>query len=197
MAPSPPISFAARARVAALLLMPLLTGCGALDKGAEMLGYRKPDIPLEQIPIDRKVPLRLHAGDRLNVDVNGRSLSVVVRIYRLKSATAFLAAPYSAFASAAAEQAALGGDLVEVREIVLAPGQKHEVVEKLPLTLGFIGVVALFRTPAPERWHFVFPAKGSEGGITLGLHACAMNVAAGEPVGASPESRRLAGTRCP
>lgn len=173
-------------------------GGSALEKPLEWLGLKKPDAPPVELPVlDRKVPLRIHAGDRLNTDPAARSLSIVMRIYRLKDASAFLAAPREAFKDAATEKAAFGNDLVEVRELVLTPGQKHEVVETLPINVSHLGVVAQFRAPADGRWRFAFSTKGSEKtGITLGVHGCAMSVAAGDVVDAPPETLRLAGVQC-
>lgn len=181
-----------------------LSGCAssqggtALDKPLEWLGLKKPDAPPAELPpTDRKVPLRIHAGDRLNIDPSARSLSIVMRIYRLKDPVAFLAAPRDAFKDAAAEKLAFGNDLAEVREVVLTPGQKYEVVETLPLGVSHLGVVAQFRAPADGRWRFAFSSKGSEkSGITLGVHGCAMSVAAGEVIDAAPETLRLAGVQC-
>jgi type VI secretion system protein VasD len=189
---------------ASLLLMAHLGGCAssqgssAFDKPLEWLGITKPDLPpADIIPIDRKVPLRLHAGERLNTDPDGRSLSIVVRIYKLKDVDTFLAAPAEAFKDAASEKQAFGSSLIDVRELVLTPGQRHEVVETLPLTVPHIAVVAQFRAPAQGRWRFAFDTKAAEkSGITLGLHGCAMNVAAGEPLNTAPELLRLAGVRC-
>lgn len=173
-------------------------GGSALDKPLEWLGLKKPDPPPVELPaLDRKVALRIHAGDRLNTDPAARSLSIVMRIYRLKDAAAFLAAPHDAFKDAAAEKQAFGNDLADVREVVLTPGQKYEVIETLPLTVTHLGVVAQFRAPADNRWRFAFASKSSEkSGITLGVHGCAMSVAAGDAVDAPPETLRLAGVQC-
>lgn len=169
-----------------------------LDKPMELLGMKKPEPPkVELAPVDRKVTLRVHAGDVLNTDPSARSLAVVMRIYRLKDASAFLAAPREAFKDAAAEKQAFGGDLIESRELVLTPGQKYEVVETLPLTVSYLAVVTQFRAPADGRWRFAFATKPAEKtGITLGVHGCAMSVAAGEPAGTAPEMLRLAGVQC-
>jgi type VI secretion system protein VasD len=60
-----------------------------------------------------------------------------------------------------------------------------------------VAVVAMFRSPASARWRFVFETNAAAiTGITLGVHACALSVAQGEPVSATPESLRLAGVRC-
>jgi type VI secretion system protein VasD len=173
-----------------------LAGCasagsdGPVGKTLEFLGLKAPqsvDDTKALLPQQRKVTVRVHAGDQLNTDPQMRSLSVVMRVYRLRRSEAFLAAPYSAFQDADAEKKAFGTDLVDVREIVMRPGQRHEVVETLPLETSYIAVVALFRAPAEGRWRFVFDAKQAEAsGLTLGLHGCAISVATGVPEQAAP-----------
>jgi type VI secretion system protein VasD len=193
----------------ALPLLWALSGCassdaggGLVDKSLEALGLKKPELPggLTAPPLpqlDKKVVLRIHAGEQLNTGTNGRSLSVVVRIYRLKEPATFLRAPYDAFRTPAAEKEAFGTDLAEVREVVLTPGQKSETVETMARSAPFLGVVALFRAPAQGRWRFAFDANSAEKtGVTLGVHGCALSVATGEPVDTPPEALRLAGVVC-
>ncbi len=175
-----------------------MQGTSSFEKPLEWLGITKPDLPPAGIfPTERRVALRLHAGDQLNTDPEGRPLSVVARIYRLKDVDTFLAAPADAFRDAATERLAFGTSLIDVRELVLTPGQRHEVVETLPLTVSHLAVVAQFRAPADGRWRFAFDAESAaSSGITLGLHGCAMSVAAGQPLNTAPELLRLAGVRC-
>lgn len=88
-------------------------------------------------------------------------------------------------------------DVLEVKEIILTPGQKFEVVEALPAEAAYLAVVASFRAPAPQRWRFIFDSEqAAKSGVTLGVHACALSVAAGQPIGVAPELTRLAGVRC-
>jgi type VI secretion system protein VasD len=181
-------------------------GCSSplVQRGLELTGLSSPapvagttDAAQLRAPQFRRVTLRLHAGDVLNVNNELRSLSVVLRIYKLKRSDSFLAAPYSSFGSTAAEAAAFGGDLVDAREIVLTPGQRHDVVETLPPEAAYLGVVALFRAPADSRWRFAFDTNASaKSGVTLGVHGCALSVAEGAPVGAPVEAVRLAGVSC-
>lgn len=176
-------------------------GGGVVDKSLELLGLKKPELPdgvsVPAVQLDKKVVLRVHAGEQLNTDTNGRSLSVVVRVYHLKDAAAFLRAPYDAFRSPDAEKAAFGSDLADVREVVLTPGQKSEAVESMARSTPYLGVVALFRAPAASRWRFAFAANGAEKkGVTLGVHGCAMSVATGAPIDSPPEALRLAGVVC-
>ena len=180
------------------------SGSGLVDSSLEALGIRQPTMPdastLSSVSLpklNKQVTLRIHAGEQLNTDPAGRSLSVVVRVYKLKELNTFALAPYDAFRTPESERAAFGSDVVEMRELVLKPGQKYETVETMPTNASYLAVVGLFRAPASSRWRFVFDAKQSErSGVTVGVHDCALSVAAGQAVGASPESLRLAGMRC-
>lgn len=192
-----------------LFFSTMLTSCAVVDKGLEMVGLKSEDLPkvdpetkdslLAKLEaFDKKVPLRIHGGENMNVDSQGRSLSVVVKVYKLKSTDAFLAEPITSFSSAAAEKAAaFQTDVVSAREFVLPPGQVQETIETMPGGVPYLGVVALFRSPSEGRWKFAFDAEPSmKSGITVGLHACAMSVAAGSTVGTSPDLLRVAGVRC-
>lgn len=187
-----------------------LSGCstqggGAVGKALEAVGLKTPPV-VEQLPKEWpqtpvKLPLRLHAGEQLNTDSSGRSLAVVARIYKLRAIDAFMQAPYDSFATTNTDRSeAWTRDVVEMREVVMAPGQRHEVVETMAPGTSHLAVVALFRSPSEQRWRFVFDAKGTSAsgsaGITVGLHACAMSVAEGPVVDAAPETQRLAGVRC-
>lgn len=206
--------FSAPPALAALLVAGSLSlgGCAAvsgdtMDKTLQAIGLQKPAVPdgikdLPSIPTHRPVTLRLHAGAVLNTDAAGRPLATVVRIYRLKNTELFLQSPYEAFHSdttsgAVVKPPPFERDILEMREVVLAPGQQAESIEKLGMDVSAIAVVALFRSPQSNRWRFVFDAKTAAAtGITLGLHACAMSVAQGQPLGVLPEALRVAGVRC-
>lgn len=182
------------------------TESGTLDKALELVGLRKPaavpsipkEVASDLLPRSRQVSLRLHASAVLNTDGNGRSLSVVARVYKLRSSASFLQLPHEAVAQAGTERGALlPQDVIEVREVVLAPGQRHEVIETMPPEATHLAVAALFRSPAPQRWRFVFDTRSAAAsGVTLGLHGCAMSVAQGQAVDVLPETARLAGVQC-
>jgi type VI secretion system protein VasD len=172
-----------------LLMISCLTalcGCagggvgGVASAALEATGLKKPpELPEAQQP-PRKVALRLHAADKLNVNDKGQSLALVARIYKLKQTAAFDSAPFDSFLDPATEKRALGADLLEVEEVTLVPGQHLELNEKLTRDAGYVGVVALYHAPAAQRWRLAFPAAEAErSGVTIGLHACAMSVGAG------------------
>ncbi len=171
-----------------------LAGCGSnglASKAMEATGLRKPpELPEAQKP-PRSVALRLHASPKLNADKRGQPLALAVRLYKLRQKDAFEGAPYATFLDPRLERESLGADLVEVREIMLVPGQRYEVTEKLSREAGYLAVVALFQRPADGRWRTAVPAADAErSGLTLGLHACAMTV------GGSSETATLSSVRC-
>lgn len=156
---------------AAVGLTALLASCGGVGKAPEVADAQKPA---------RTVSVKLHAASKLNTDARGQSLALVARLYKLRQSAAFEAAPYAAFLSPQAERDAFGADLLEVKEITLVPGQKYEVQEKVSREAGYIGIVALFNKPAPQRWRLAYSAAEAEpAGVTVGMYACSMASGAG------------------
>ena len=112
---------------------------------------------------------------------------LATRVYKLRQVSTFQQMTFNGFMSAHAEREFLGNDLLEVKEVMLIPGQRYEVQEKVTREAYFIGVVALFRAPAEQRWRLAFAAADAEkSGITVGLHACAMSVGSGAAALAPP-----------
>lgn len=185
--------------VAAIALTAALAGCGGAalaplaGVALEAAGLRKPaELPESQKP-PRNVPLKLHAATRLNVDARGQPLALAVRLYKLRQKDAFEGAPYATFLDPRLERESLGADLVEVREIMLVPGQRYEVTEKVAREAGHVGIVALFHTPAAGRWRTAVSSLDAErDGLSVGLHACAMSVGSAANDGASA----LGSVRC-
>lgn len=203
---------------AVLFAFAALCGCasdGIAGKALEMVGLKKPELPpmempagaggelptlngqMPRLPQQRRVAVRIHAGQVLNTDSSGRSLAVVVRLYSLKGTTQFTQATYAMFAAGNSDKPFSNGDVITSKEVVLVPGQKYEMLEPLPNEATHLAVVALFRSPDSQRWRFVFDARSAmKTGITVGVHGCAMSVAVGETVGAQSDALRLAGVRC-
>lgn len=193
------MSYRVNLLLAASALAALLAGCGGAalaplaSVALEAAGLRKPpELPESQKP-PRNVPLKLHAAPRLNVNASGQPLALAVRLYKLRQKDAFEGAPYATFLDPRLERESLGADLVEVREIMLVPGQRYEVTEKVAREAGHLGIVALFHTPAAGRWRTAVSSLDAErDGLNVGLHACAMSVGSSTP-GASAA---LASARC-
>ncbi len=213
-------SLTRRLQQAALLVVAaaMLSGCasdGIGGKALEMVGLKKPEAPpmemsigaggelptlngqMPRLPQQRRVAVRIHAGQVLNTDSNGRSLAVVVRLYSLRGTTQFSQATYAMVAAGTSDKPFSNSDVITSKEVVLVPGQKYEMLEPLANDATHLAVVALFRSPDSQRWRFVFDARSAmKTGITVGVHGCAMSVAVGEPVGVQSDALRLAGVQC-
>jgi type VI secretion system protein VasD len=158
--------------------MIVIAGLLALQGCAGLRGM--PELPDAQKPA-RSVAIRLHASPNLNAGAGRQPLALATRIYKLRQPGAFQRMSFDSFLNLHSEQQMLGADLLEVKEVMLIPGQRYEVTETVTREAYYIGVVALFRTPAADRWRVVIPAADAEkNGITIGLHACA--VSTGEPL---------------
>ncbi|NLC61811.1 MAG: type VI secretion system lipoprotein TssJ [Gammaproteobacteria bacterium] len=170
----------------------------AVNRTLESVGLR--DIDHDERAGIRTIPLRLYAGDNLNAAGSGRGLATVVKVYHLRGIQRFEQVPFDALLDEAGERAALGNDLVEAREIVLTPGMREHLDERIAPEVTHVAVVALFRAPAAHRWRFAFDARqrGLErDGITIGLHACALTSASPALASEVPgDSSSLVGVRC-
>ena len=166
----------------------------------EAVGIKKPELP--ELPDTQKPPrtiqINLHAGENLNVDENGRSLALIAKVYKLRQNLSFQQASYDTFVNPQKEKEALGADLLEVKDITLIPGQRYQVEEKVSREAYYIGVVALFRSPANQRWRASFATSEVEKtGVTVGLHACSLSVGVGKPSEATVQkTASLSSVRC-
>lgn len=187
--------------VAALLCGLLLGGCASggglgkvVDRTLQTVGLREAETG------PRTIPIELMAGDNLNAGTGPRGLALVVKVYQLRSAQRFEQAPFEAFLDEAGERAALGEDLVSVNEIVLTPGARRPLSERVGEETAVLGLVALFQAPASNRWRLAFDA-GHDGlpeeGLTVGLHACAMTASSPALVTRlAADASSLASVRC-
>lgn len=179
-----------------------LQGCAAgsiAGAALQIAGVHKPpELPDAQKP-PRNVAIRLHAAQNLNAGKAVQPMALATRVYKLRQTAAFQQMNFNAFLNAQTERELLGNDLLDVKEVMLIPGQRYEVVEKVTREAYFIGVVALFQAPAEQRWRLSFAAADAEkSGITVGLHACAMSVGAGAvaTTAVNETGKPLAAVRC-
>lgn len=163
-----------------------LAGCqsggvaGAAGKVADaalgVIGLKR----AEQAPQSRVVTIKLNASLQLNADANGRGLSVIAKLYKLKDANNFLHASQETFQHASREKEALGSDLVESKEILLIPGQRYAVSEKLGPEVGYIGLVVLYREPDPKHWRLALAqSEIASEGLVINLRSCALKLESG------------------
>lgn len=155
---------------------------------------------IEQHP----VTVDIYGGSNLNADDKGRPMALVVKLYRLKDPDAFQRASVEDLSTNAKDHETLGDDLVDVKELVLTPGQQIEREQVLSSEVKYLGVMAEFRNPFKERWKFVFAdknfavkGKNTKRNVVIGAHECAMTVSEGipyQPQGTNPSS--LGGVVC-
>jgi type VI secretion system protein VasD len=179
-----------------LITIAPLTGCAGVSAVSTVaqvanlalgaVGISKPADP----NATNNMPLAIQASNDLNTDDRNRAFSIVVRIYQLKQSSAFQQAFYEIFLDPQKEQATFGQDVIAMKEITLIPGQKFVNTEKISVSADYIGIVALFHAPAAARWKLTFPAKDlNKTGISLGVSACSMTVAAGTTLEYSAATR--------
>jgi len=147
------------------------------DGALEVVGLKKDpaQVPLPQLP--KTLPVRIVAGQGVNADPKGRGISVVVKLYKLRDAQAFVRMPYEQLLADAGDAS---GNVVQVKDVVLAPGKQYGQDETMPPDAKYLGIAVQFRSPSPERWRFAFPVDANvKNGILVGLHECAMTVSQG------------------
>lgn len=147
----------------------------------------------------KDVDLRIVAGDQLNQTASGQSLSLVTRIYILRSTEGFKAMTHDQLTFADGEREALGETLISTRELTLIPGKSYDIKLKVPGDATAIGIAGMFRAPFQNRWKLAFDNQGSyREGIIIGAHACAFSASRGELIqDISPNAvRSLVGIQC-
>lgn len=175
-----PFSGAGSRLIIASALAVCLGGCQAL--GAVSVVSKVADFALQASGIKKEgvaqpklVDLHIEASDQLNADPAGRPLSVVARIYKLRDSNGFLQAPYEVFGNAGKEKQAFGTDVIEVRELLLIPGQRYDAKEKITSDTAYLGVVALFRSPGSKPWRLaIAQAELEKSGAAIALDGCSL-----------------------
>jgi type VI secretion system protein VasD len=169
---------------------------GPITRMMQAVGLARKAVPK---PTEQQLPLRIFTASNLNAGPGSKALALVVKVYHLRSLDRFQQTPFDAFLDKDKTRAALGDDLIDGREMLLLPDQHYVSTEHMPLDTRYLGFVALFRAPAAQRWRFAYDVKRSTaGGITLGVHACAMSSTDGALVTELPDDPgSLASVHCP
>ncbi|MFO1224529.1 MAG: type VI secretion system lipoprotein TssJ [Burkholderiaceae bacterium] len=121
-----------------------------------------------------KVNGTIQAAANLNPSVSGRPSPLHLRIYELKSATAFNRSDFMSLYQA--DQTALGADLVAREEHTLQPGESRPWVKTLGADTRFIGIVGLYRDLEHAVWRTVMPVQpGREYKLTIRADSLALS----------------------
>ena len=106
-------------------------------------------------PLPTPVTGSIQGASELNPSVSQRPSPLLLRVYELKSPTAFNQADFMALYQA--DQATLGADLVAREEFMLAPGEIRPYRKTLAPETRFIGVVAAYRNLEQATWRTIVP----------------------------------------
>jgi type VI secretion system protein VasD len=106
-------------------------------------------------PPETPVSLNLIAGSDVNPDARGRASPLTVRVYALKSSSAFTSADF--FSLYDKDAATLGADLIQREEMTLHPGETRKLNFVLKPDAKAIGVIAAYRDLERARWRELSP----------------------------------------
>ena len=117
----------------------------------------------------------LQSSADLNPSVSQRPSPLILRVYELKSDTAFNRADFMSLYQS--EQTALGADVVSREEITLQPGETRPYNKQLGAETRFIGVFAAYRNLEQARWRALAAvAAGKPQKLLIRAEALAVSV---------------------
>lgn len=111
-------------------------------------------------PSPTRIEAKIKADPDINPDFDGQASPLVVRLYELKSPTAFNSAGF--FALYDGDLAELGADMQNREELELQPGQELEVMRDLKPETRYIGIMAAYRDIDNAAWRAVHPVEEHE-----------------------------------
>lgn len=103
----------------------------------------------------RSVNVELDARQQLNLDQNGRSLPVLIKVYELRDKSRFEQASFDGLWQQSKET--LGSDLLAEQSITVLPGAHKKVNLPVESKTNYIGFVAVFRKKNQNYWRVLEP----------------------------------------
>jgi type VI secretion system protein VasD len=94
--------------------------------------------------------ITIAARSDVNPDIRGRASPLSLRLFELKSATAFQTADF--FALYDRDQATLGGDMLGREELIVRPGETQSITRKANPDTRLVGIIAAFRDLEHSVW---------------------------------------------
>jgi type VI secretion system protein VasD len=95
----------------------------------------------------------VRGSDRLNMDENGQSLAVVIRVYQLKSSKTIEDAEFEQIWQR--DRETLADDVLSAIEMTLAPNDLKVVNLKRAEDARYVAVIGLFRKPDGIAWRAI------------------------------------------
>lgn len=129
-----PCAWRVRTAAAALMAAVAVLGCASAPKPTKITGT-------------------IEASAQVNPSVSKRPSPLLLRVYELKSATAFNAADFMSLYQR--DQAELAAEMVGKEEFTLAPGETRAWAKTLSPETRFIGVMAAYRDLERSRWRSI------------------------------------------
>lgn len=140
--------------VAVALLLPILAACGSS--------------PTRSI-------VSLAASEGLNPNSENQPSPLIVRVYELKSIDTFNQLQF--FDLLDQDTTRLGGDLLNRREIEIAPGRRLTIEREADPQARFVGVIAGYRSLENIAWRGSFPLEpGTRNRIAVTLDPLSLSV---------------------
>lgn len=144
-------------RLALLLLVPfLIAGCGLTQTISDGTVSMTKSIFYKQIKV---LHLDFTAREALNTDDNGVSLSVIVRVFQLKTDETFNDSDYRSLFNQ--DNDILTASLLAQKDLRIRPGESIALDMPMEKDAEFIAIAAMFHTPdsAQNNWRVVIPKK--------------------------------------
>jgi len=117
-----------------MLAAMFLAGCASPPKPTEISGV-------------------VQASANVNPSVSNRSSPLLIRVYELKSASAFNAADFVSLYQR--DQSELGAEMVNREEFTLNPGESRPLAKTAAAETRFVGVFAAYRDLDRAKWRSV------------------------------------------
>ncbi|OCG16479.1 type VI secretion system-associated lipoprotein [Gilliamella sp. Fer1-1] len=136
----------------AILLTIWLTGCGIAQRVSEKAADLSNSIFTWDV---RTLHLDITARSELNMDDDGHSSPVVIRIYQLKETDAFNSVSYQEIVEQDSD--ALKESMIESKEIVLKPNTASSIDVSFDQKAKAVGIAALYKEPNlnEDNWRLV------------------------------------------
>ncbi|MFV5213866.1 type VI secretion system lipoprotein TssJ [Azonexus caeni] len=171
------------ALLAAALLATNLTGCatsGVQVAGAAIGAVLEAGGLIKRDGRPRDIAVKLVADKTLNQTSEGVPMSLVAKIYVLRSPERLRSLSYTELSESTSEATIFGDDLISTREVVLIPGKSYDLSLKIPSDARTLAIVGMYRSPSPNRWRIALDAQESvSDGIIATAHACALSLKEG------------------
>jgi type VI secretion system protein VasD len=126
------------------LIITVVAGCGS-----------KPPASPPRPPPPTQIIAEIKVAADLNLDPSGRPSPLLIRLYELKTPSAFGSADF--FSLYEKDNAVLGTDLLGREEIIVKPGENQLIERTLNEQTRYLGFIAAYRDLDQAVWRSIVP----------------------------------------